>query len=139
MQDTAPALYQHCCLIYTAMDQLAKDVEREGQTVRVYEGFLTRLFEKNRLATPYYTSVMAELQRMDCVRQLRRGGGSSPSEWMLLQAPSPTLWEMKSSRPRGKRKNRRAEANDEYMQRLNDLKRQVDWLYEYTGTPRPAA
>jgi len=139
MQGTTPAMFNHCVLIYDAMHEAATEQERDGFHVRIYEGFLTKLFEAERLATPYYTSVMAELQRMDCVRQLRRGGGSSKSEWLIVQRPTEQLWELKSSRPRRPKQNRRAEADDETSQRMKDMQKSIDFLYEYTGAPRPVS
>jgi hypothetical protein len=70
----------------------AKPVEVEGTHAFVYEGFLTRLFNKLSLATPYYTSVMQCLRKMGCVKQLSRGGGASPSKWELLQEPTVELF-----------------------------------------------
>jgi transcription termination factor NusB len=60
---------------------------REGEAV-VYEGFLTRLITQQlNLSVPYYTKVRKALLRMGCIRQLRRGGGSSPSQWELSHEP----------------------------------------------------
>jgi len=118
------------------MKDKAKLVEYEGSEVLVYEGFLTKLFTEVRLSTPYYTSVMNELMHMDCCRQLRRGGGSSPSTWLIVQAPTVTLWDARSSMPRKHRLGRR---EDPIMaQRMRDMQLQIDGLYDFTGAPRPA-
>ena len=91
---TRPALYEHCSTVYDAMLERSRtdSVEGEGE-VKVYEGFSTKLFRELLLAVPYYTSVMDALQKMDCVRQIRRGGGSSPSVWIVLQPPTAELWD----------------------------------------------
>jgi hypothetical protein len=134
--EAPPALFEHCATVYKAMKDEAQIVEREGQDVLIYEGFLTKLFERLHLSTPYYSSVMAELQRMDCVRQLRRGGGSSPSEWAVVQKPTRQLWDSRSSRPRKQRQNRRAEPDEATNQRLRDLQKRIEALEEFTGVPR---
>lgn len=68
--------------------------DTDAQTVMiVWEGFLTRFItEELHLSVPYYTSVTQALKRMGCVRQLRRGGGSSPSLWELLTEPTEGLF-----------------------------------------------
>jgi hypothetical protein len=64
----------------------------DKEAIPVYTGFLTRLFADLHYAVPQYTHVMRALKEMDCVRQLQRGGSSSPSKWALLQPPSISLW-----------------------------------------------
>jgi hypothetical protein len=73
------------------MDASREDVH-EGERVRVYEGFLTKLIASLRMPNPYYTFVTNALQEMDCIQQLRRGGGSSPSLWWLKQPPTPEMY-----------------------------------------------
>jgi hypothetical protein len=54
----------------------------------VYEGFLTQLITgKLALSVPYYTSVTKALKGMGCIRQLRRGGSTSPSQWEMIYEP----------------------------------------------------
>jgi hypothetical protein len=89
MTDEAPPkLFEHCSVIYEGMKKTARGVQVEGTYALVYEGYLTRLFADKQLAMPYYTAVMRRLKAMGCVRQLSRGGGSSPSRWELLNEPS---------------------------------------------------
>lgn len=66
----------------------------DGTTeIIVYEGKLTELItQKLYLSVPYYTSITRALKSMGCIRQLRRGGGSSPSQWELIREPTPELW-----------------------------------------------
>ncbi len=94
--EKVPSLYEHCVAVYDAMYERA-DLERlesgnnaESTTeVLVYEGFLTKLITKDlHLSVPYYTSTTRRLKAMDCIRQLRRGGSSSPSRWAVLQPPT---------------------------------------------------
>jgi hypothetical protein len=91
-QTAPPKLYEHCLTVFEQMRTEAKPTAVEGTHALVYEGFLTRLFNKLSLATPYYTSVMQALRKMGCVKQLSRGGGASPSKWELLQEPTLELF-----------------------------------------------
>lgn len=99
MTTDLPADYEHCVTIFDAMAQVsvpsAAGTKLEGlEDYRVYEGYLTKLFREHNLSIPYYTKIMRLLQRMDCVRQVRRGGGSAKSKWLLVQPPNPKLWGM---------------------------------------------
>jgi hypothetical protein len=99
-----PALFGHCCRMYKAMLDQALPVEQIGvakedipddvelsdkDTIMVYEGFLTDLVTRQcSLSVPYYTSARRRLMAMGCIRQLRRGGGTSPSQWELIYEPT---------------------------------------------------
>lgn len=95
-----PALFDHCVRAYKAMLADSKAVfelkedppEAEYNTgghVIVYEGFLTQLITVQlSLSVPYYTSVRKALINMGCIRQLRRGGGSSASQWEMIREPT---------------------------------------------------
>jgi hypothetical protein len=91
-EDSAPPkLFEHVLRVFAemrrhAVPQMTPDAGEESH-VLVYEGYLTHLFRDLGLPTPYYSSVMDRLKVMGCVRQLSRGGGSSPSRWELLQDP----------------------------------------------------
>ena len=103
-ENAPPALYDHCVRTYNAMLSEARRVrvapeqgevdgflgeDPEPEYIIIYEGFLTQLItQKLNLSVPYYTKVRKALLRMGCIRQLRRGGGSSPSQWELIYEPS---------------------------------------------------
>src|SRR3954468_22235888 len=88
-ESRAPALFGHCETVYNAMLARATSVREGNVRMVVWEGFLTKLIlEELRLATPYYTSVTQALTKMGCIRQLRRGGSSTTSQWELLRAPN---------------------------------------------------
>jgi len=95
------------------------------QDFTVWEGFTTRLFKELNLAVPYYTSVMNELQRMDCVRQMRRGGSTTPSQWLLLRQPTRELFDGPDSPARSRK--------DLLEQQLRDLAKRVAVLEEERG------
>lgn len=83
------AIFHHCCTVYAEMDAEASEVMFEGRKAKLYEGFLTKLFQDQlNFSQAYYSQVMAELRRMGCVQSIKRGGGTSPSRWVLLQQPT---------------------------------------------------
>lgn len=86
-----PALYFHCKNTYKAMfDRAQPNTGLEpGKTILVYEGMLTQLITGElRLSIPYYTMITKKLTAMGCIAQLRRGGGTAPSQWALFREPT---------------------------------------------------
>lgn len=88
--------YHYCVDTYSLMEERAQrfTAAQTGTVAMVvWEGFFTKLItEELNLSVPYYTTIRRELIRMECIRQLRRGGGSSPSQWELLRPPTVELW-----------------------------------------------
>lgn len=83
--DTLPAMFEHCVRTYREMLSEAHGV---GDVV-VYEGFLTALItQKINLSVPYYGRVKKTLTDMGCIKQLKRGGGTAPSQWELITEPT---------------------------------------------------
>lgn len=85
------ALYHHCESVYKALIEQAKTVyvAENDTTIIVWEGMLVHLITgKLHLSTPYYTTTTKALKRMGCIKQLKRGGGTAPSQWQLIKAPS---------------------------------------------------
>jgi hypothetical protein len=76
-----------------------------GRIADVYEGHLTQLFSSLGIANPYYSKIRDALVAQGCMEQLRRGGGSALSKWVLVKPPDEetfrSFMEMKR-RPRGK-------------------------------------
>jgi hypothetical protein len=89
-----PVLFDYCLRTYKAMMAEATWHDMDGVTQSVvYEGHFTRLITVDlNLSTPYYTFVTRALKAMGCIRQLRRGGGSTPSQWELIREPTPELF-----------------------------------------------
>jgi hypothetical protein len=92
--DVLPAIYEHCCATYKEMLSEARPVasissgKEEAPKVIVYEGFLTNLVtQKLHLSVPYYGRIRTLLIDMGCVRQLKRGGGTAPSQWEMITEP----------------------------------------------------
>lgn len=102
-----PALLAHAKRLYKLMYD--KGVKRtEGQ---VYTGFLTKDMEELELSAPYYTHVTRVLKAMDCIQQIRRGGGASPSIWLLKQQPTRELYDHATNATFGKLNSRSGKAN----------------------------
>jgi hypothetical protein len=118
MATPTPALYDHCEQVYK---ELLKDAtRRDGQ--QVWEGALTKVFTSLGFSTPYYSHVTKALKAMDCIRQLRRGGGGTDSVWLLVQKPTPALWESFAA-PAMKKP---PQAEVARQQRLNDINHRLD-------------
>jgi len=96
----------------------------------IYEGHLTQLFRKLRLSTPYYTQIKNQLTGMGCIEQIRRGGGSAESRWVLWKEP--TLEEWKAATATRARRGNKTSMLERQIRDLTDrmsvLERQVDSL-----------
>ncbi len=126
-QVVLPTIYEYSVEVYQAMMEQASSEnlgaaygDEEGL---VYDGFTTKLISDLGLPTPYYSKVLKELVRMDCIRQIRRGGSTTTSRWVLLQAPSVELWtKMQPSRRGG------GSRLDVLEQQMRDLRARVSAL-----------
>jgi hypothetical protein len=87
-----PTIYGHCERIYARMKEQAETVYEGEVPMLVWEGYFTHLFKALNLPTPYFTHCRTTLLNMGCIKQLRRGGGSAPSQWELLKPPTPELF-----------------------------------------------
>lgn len=99
-QEPPITLYLHCKKAYDVMFANSREVFPDATTdefnkaivpdsMIVWEGMLTRLITLDlSLSIPYYTSITRALKNMGCIRQLRRGGGNSPSQWELITEPT---------------------------------------------------
>jgi hypothetical protein len=128
--EATPALFDHCVKVYEAM--LADATPDESQMI-VYEGFLTQLITgKLNLSVPYYTSTRKALVNMGCIRQLRRGGSTTPSQWELIYEP--TLEAFMRQQPKRERKPDRhaqqQELIDNLIARVAQLEAQVKSVFE---------
>jgi hypothetical protein len=92
--EAAPiALFEHTRSVYREMLDQSTMVTAEGRGMMVYEGKLTDLITVDvGLAVPYYTRVTQALKGMGCAQQLRRGGGTSGSQWQLITEPTLDLF-----------------------------------------------
>jgi len=129
--DSTPIMFDHCVAVFNAMQKTAAIKETEGGVrIAVWEGYLTRLIQQDLdLAVPYYSSIRAHLIRMGCVKQLRRGGGSSMSQWEVIKPPTKELFE--SAEATGSQKLQRKET---HSQQLNDLTKRVASLEQNERT-----
>jgi hypothetical protein len=119
-----PALYDHAVRVYKEMRSRATKQEVEGQTVDVYEGHLTNLFRDLDIANPYYTKIRKALVGQNCIAQLRRGGGTALSKWIILNEPEEDTFRAimdRKTAPKG--------ASAELLQSMRGLKDTVNGLY----------
>lgn len=121
-----PAIYNHSVAVYDAMESTAENIQ-VGKTDEergiVWTGFTTKLFADLGLSVPYYSQCLKMLKGMDCIRQLRRGGGGSPSQWLLMQRPTAELYEYYlQSNPVEKQGTSRV---DQLEQQVRDLAKMV--------------
>lgn len=115
LEPTRPALYEHCQVIYSAMDK-SSTVEGEH---KVWTGFATHLFKDHNLSVPYYTQVMRMLRAMECLKQVRRGGGTAESKWLLFQEPSMELFDKASTIPGARLGGNKSAQTDQMIRDLN--------------------
>jgi len=123
MTDAAKsALFEHCMLVYNKMlEDSTEERATEGFTGNVYRGHLTKLFMDLGLSVPYYTSVMGNLKKMNCVAQLRRGGGKSNSVWALISPPELTTFEELVDPRNAKATSGRQTVSQALQQQIRDL------------------
>lgn len=95
--ETMPALYLHCLNTYRAMlSEATAKQDDAGNEIIVWEGFSTAFIQKKlNLSVPYYSGITKALKRMECIRQIKRGGGSAPSVWELITEPTEELYRNK--------------------------------------------
>jgi hypothetical protein len=132
-EGTLPVLYSHSKAVYEAMlrsssKQEFKDADGQTKEAVVYEGFLTKLVTEDlHLSVPYYTSVMRALKKMGCVRQVRRGGSSSPSQWQLYFEPTEKLF-VEKTKLTNKRSNAQSTRLEQCESNIQALNRRVTTL-----------
>ncbi len=125
--------YRYCVDTYNRMkataqtftsEQVGSGMRETDRPMTVWEGFFTKLITEDLgLSVPYFTTIRRELVRMECIRQLRRGGGSSPSQWELLQEPTEDLWH--TAPAKRSQTNSKQDAN---AGQIGDLIRRVETL-----------
>ena len=81
-----PMLFKHSVTVFKKMEETA--TYDDVADIVVWEGVLTTLITQEcHLSLPSYTSITRVLKGLGCIRQLRRGGGTSPSQWEIIKAP----------------------------------------------------
>lgn len=119
-----PARYKHCVSVYNAMAERSEETPQG----RVYTGSLTNLITQDLgLGNAYYTVIMDKLKNMDCVEMLRRGGGPSPSVWLLKRPPNPDAYNTVEQKETMQGQITKAD-REVLKQRQNDLERRVAHL-----------
>lgn len=141
-ESAPPALFDHCVNTYRTMLKEAKSVAHfdpaasteSSKQVIVYEGFLTQLVTgKLNLSVPYYTSVRKRLMDMGCIRQLKRGGGTSPSQWELIYEPTLEAFMNSHSSSKVAKQNKESMLKEQIVNlsaRVSDLETTVEAILE---------
>lgn len=116
-------LYEYCVTLYQTMEQQARvEHDENNETSVVWEGFLTKLVvDELGHSIPYYTKLKNELIRMDCIKQLRRGGSTTPSKWLLIQSPTQELFTQMVKKNTPPKQSTQAGM----QQQINDLNRRM--------------
>lgn len=85
----------------------------------VWEGTTTKLLARLEIPAPYYSRIMNTLQECGAIKQVRRGGGSSPSKWQIVD-PDVDINEAKIAK---RQVSRRAmeERLDNIEERIGDI------------------
>lgn len=123
-----PAIWHHAKRVYDLMEENAVVQTLDGYgEVLVYEGFLTHLFQTTGMSTPYYSKVTRVLEGTKAAAQIRRGGGSAPSQWVLFNAPTNEMLE-EFERREGKSTRGKRSA---LQQQLNDVNSRVLEIEDY--------
>lgn len=137
VEELTPALFEHAKRLY---EEMYKRSNREmdpagdgGQTVGevdVYNGHLTRLFQELQIANPYYTKIMAALKGQGCIEQLRRGGGSATSKWLLKFPPEEEGFRaiLERKRPNRGKTHQLEQRTSDLMRLMQSMQDEVDHL-----------
>ena len=132
--ETPAALWDHAFSVYAAMKENAQtEVLRVGMDDEglVYEGFLTRLVTGELgLSVPYYSKVTRVLKDMGCIQQLRRGGATTPSRWLLLADPDYEVFQRVVDRPSASPQKPNDQRINDLNHRINDLEDKVEAMWE---------
>jgi hypothetical protein len=127
-----PILFEYVMQVYSTMEEQAS-VEKDEDTKRtslVWEGFMTHLIsDELGFPAPYYTKILRKMKEMDCIVQLRRGGSTTPSRWLLVQAPTEELFDEAQPSKMTQRQGRIAALE----QQIRDLNRRVSQLEATSG------
>jgi len=124
-----PVLYEHCLNTYNLMAAQATMQDEQGEDILIYEGFLTHLFrEELHLSIPYYSTVTKKLKNMGCIQQVRRGGSTTPSRWVIIKPP--TLEAFRTEVAAKKAKTPKEQNISDLNRRVGDLETTVEALVE---------
>lgn len=131
-----PIIWNYCVQVYEAMVGEANfeplGVGYGDDEGLIYDGFTTKLIRDLGLPVPYYTKILRELQRMDCIRQLRRGGSTTTSRWMLLQEPTRELFKTAVG-SKESRKHSGLHRMDTLEQQVRDLNERIHRMEQAIG------
>ena len=112
--------------IYRALELVwARMYEEKDDTDSVWEGYTTHLMADLKIPIPYYGKILDALQRMGCATQLQRGGGTSPSRWVVHKAPTLDGYIEVKPQLGGMRGGKSATTDEILEQRVSDIEKRV--------------
>lgn len=128
--DTAapPSVYLHTRDVFFLMKDAARMEEQpDGSKLLIWSGHLTKLITGPplNLPIPYYTEIRSALMAMGCATQIKRGGGTAISRWVLHKYP--TVEEFKRW-DNSRNSKRRVSKVALLEQRVNDMNTRMEGL-----------
>jgi hypothetical protein len=137
-QEALPTKLMHCLNVYNTMREGAEEFHEGSVPILVWSGYFTGLMRDLNLAVPYYTMVKNLLVDMGCIKQLRRGGGNSKSQWELIKPPTLDLWEALPDQDTGAGRSAASESSVKSLQqqlaglttRVDSLERNIEQLVD---------
>jgi len=112
--------------IYRALELVwGRMFEEKDDTDSVWEGYTTHLMSDLKIPVPYYGKILDALQRMGCATQLQRGGGTSPSKWVVHKAPTLEAYIEIKPQLGGIRGGKNATTDQLLEQRVTDIEKRI--------------
>jgi hypothetical protein len=122
-------MYRHCRTVY---ERMLEEADKDSNGNNIYRGFLSILVRDDlHLPIPYYTTIKQTLEQLGCIEQLKRGGGTTYSEWRLFFPPDQHLFEQSRSLIQRRKMSSMAMIEQSITalnNRLVEVERQVAWL-----------
>ena len=124
-----PILYKYCIMVYDAMSEQAEPPPEDmDYQFPIWRGFLTHLFNDLEIGITRYSRVIAMLQAMRSIDQIKRGTNKSPSVWSVVERPTLAGFEhVKGVEHRGTKPSSKTL---EIEQRLKDQQLQINELFD---------
>src|SRR5438552_16082227 len=86
--EALPTFFGHAIKVYSMLEREAVGVVREdGTIVRQWTGFFTHTIKDAGFSSAYYSRIKPLLIELGCVTQVRRGGGTAPTVFILNHPP----------------------------------------------------
>lgn len=105
------------------------DGDVDGEMYHVYEGFLSKdMADRLNLSLGTYSPIVNTLKKLECIRNIQRGGGNSPSQWLLIKAPTQQMLLKGKAEPLGLPNGRDSSLRLQVSQQLSALTTRIETL-----------